>query len=279
MGKTIVVVLGLLGWGAIAAADPITVFSDRRESTVLARVEDAGQTDRHTDSQGPGDALSATASASTGFSVAQATASLVSSISDPAHLRGTGHSVAAFSTSGEGQVSATALFEVDLVLDAPFMYAFTGMFEVSDFRTGYSGAFNEARWSAALSSGSSDWFNAAATNPARLDFGGLLPAGSYHFLVGSLANGFSERAATVVEDSGFDFALDLTPSDSSPSPTPEPASLLLLGTGVAGLVTRNSRMRNRDHRLSHRGVPLGAVIGCHTIPVHWRIAGQNPKLS
>jgi len=108
MGKTIVVLLGLLGWGAMAAADPITLFNDRRGITVLARVGEAGQTDRHTDSQGPGDALSARTSASTGSSVADATASLISSISDPAHLGGTGGALGAFFTSGEGLIFARA---------------------------------------------------------------------------------------------------------------------------------------------------------------------------
>jgi hypothetical protein len=149
-------------------------------------------------------------------------------------------------TSGGGEVAATALFEIDLVLDAPYTYAFNGMFNISDFPGRPSAVYNEARWSAALSSGSSYWFNATDTNRARLSFGGLLPAGSYHFLVGTSANGFTERPAGIDEDASFDFALDLTPP---PSPTPEPASLLLLGSGVAVLVARrNSGRGNRDHR-------------------------------
>jgi PEP-CTERM motif len=244
MGKTIVVLLGVLGWGAMAGADPITLFNDRREITVLARVSEAGVSDRHTDSRGPGDVLRTETSASTGISVASATASLISSLGDPAHLLGTGSALAGFFTSGEGEASATAFFQVDFSLDTPYMYAFNGMFNISDFpprpSAGFTG-FNEARWSAALSSGSSSWFNASDTNRGHVSFGGTLPAGSYHFLVGTSADGLSEREATVVEDSSFDFALDLTPADSSPSPTPEPASLLLISTGIAGLVARRSR--------------------------------------
>jgi len=238
MGKTIIVLLGLLGWGAVAGADPITIVNDRRETTASARVSEAGQTDRQMNSQGPGDTLSASASASTGVSVASATATLISSISDPAHLAGTGSALAGFFTLGEAEVSATSLFQVDLLLDSPFMFAFNGIFNISDFPGGPSAAFNEARWSAALSSGSSYWFNAGDTNRGQVSFGGTLPAGAYHFLVGTSAAGFIERGGTVVEDSSFDFTLDLTPP---PSPTPEPASLLLLGTGLAGLVARRRR--------------------------------------
>jgi hypothetical protein len=241
MRKTIVVLLGLLGWGALAGADPITLFNDRREITVLARVSEAGESDRQTDSQGPGDALTARTSASTGSSVAGATASLISTFSDPAHLRGTGGALAGFSTRGEGEASATSLFQVDFLLDTPHMYAFNGMFNISDFPARPNGVFNEARWSAALSSGGLYWFNAADTNRGPISFGGTLPPASYHFLVGISADGLSDREATVVEDSSFDFGFDLTPADSSPSPTPEPASLLLISTGVAGLFARRSR--------------------------------------
>jgi len=239
MGKISVVLLALLGWGAMAGADPITVVNDQRATTASARVSVAGQSDQQADSQGPGDTLTASASASTGTSVASATATLISSISDPAHLAGTGSALAGFFTLGQGDSSATSLFQIDLLLDSPFMYAFNGMFNISDFPAGPTAAFNEARWSAALSSGSSYWFNAGDTNRGQVSFGGTLPAGSYHFLVGTSAAGFVERGGTVVEDSSFNFTFDLTPP---PSPTPEPASLLLLGTGLAGLVARKKKI-------------------------------------
>ena len=60
MTKTIVVLTALLGWGVVAAADPITIISDRRGVTALAQL---GQ-DQQTATAGPGDALSVTASAS-----------------------------------------------------------------------------------------------------------------------------------------------------------------------------------------------------------------------
>ena len=145
LGKTIIVLLGLVGWSAMAGADPITIVNDQRGTTASARVSEAGQSDQQTASQGPGDTLSATASASTGISVASATATLISSISDPAHLAGTGSARAAFFTLGGADVSAASLFQIDLLLDSPFMYAFNCMFNISDFPGGPTAAFNEAR--------------------------------------------------------------------------------------------------------------------------------------
>ena len=251
--KTIIVCLGLIGWAGAAAADSITIINDRRAVSVLAEVDDSGRADRHTDSQGPGDALSADAVASAGTSVANSVARLTSSMTDPAHLSGSGSALASFSAFGPATASATAVFDVDFVLDAPYMYSFNGAFNISDFPVRPNGAFNEARWTAALSSGGSFLFNLGNTHPAfPVTAGGSLPAGTYHFLVETTGDGSSERPATVVEDATFQFALDLTPApvDSNPSPTPEPATVLLVGAGVAGFVaagkTKRAKRRSPD---------------------------------
>jgi hypothetical protein len=70
----------------------------------------------------------------------------------------------------------------------------------------------------------------------------VLPAGSYLLNVDTSGSGFLERGGTVDEDSGFNFNLGLTPL----SETPEPASLTLLVTGIAALVTAKTRERRRS---------------------------------
>jgi hypothetical protein len=243
MAKTIVALLGLIGCAGTAGADPITILNDLRAVSVLAEVDDSG---RRTDSQGPGDALSATAPATAGTSFANATARLTSSLTDPAHLSGSGSALASFFTGvGPAAASAAAVFAVDFVLDAPYMYAFNGAFNISDFPARSNGEFNEARWAAALSSGGSYLFNLGDTQRAfPPTFGGNLPAGTYHFLVRTTSEGSTERPAIVVEDSQFQFALDLTPApDSNPSPTPEPTSILLVVTGIAGVIAGKTRTR------------------------------------
>ena len=246
VAKTIIVLMCLVGWAGTAAAESITIFNDRRAVSALAQVDDSGQADRHIDSQGPGDALSADAFASAGTSVANSVARLTSSISDPTHLSGSGSALASFSTFAPAVASAAAVFAVDFMLDAAYIYSFNGTFNISDFPARSNGAFNEARWAAALSSGGSFLFNLGDTHTAfPLTVGGNLPAGTYHFLVETTGDGNTERPATVDEDSLFRFALDLTPApvDSNPSPTPEPTSVLLLGTGVAGFIAGKTRTR------------------------------------
>jgi PEP-CTERM motif len=251
MAKTIVVFLSLIGWAGIAAADSITIVNDQRAVNVLAQVNDSSQTN----SQGPGDALSATTVVSAGTSFADSTTHLTSSLADPAHLSGSGSALAFFSTlSTGGAASAAAVFAVDFVVDAPQIYSFNGAFNISDFPVRPSnGTFNEGRWVASLSSGDSFLFNLGDTHEALASDGGNLPVGTYHFLVETTGAGSSERPATVDEDTQFQFAFDLTPApvDSNPSPTPEPASVLLVGAGVAGFVAagKTKRAQNAVHRI------------------------------
>ena len=107
--KSIVVCLALIGWAGAAAADSITIINDRRAVSVLALVvDDSGHADRRTDSQGPGDALSADVFASVGTSVANSVARLTSSITDPAHLSGSGSALASFATFHPAAASSVA---------------------------------------------------------------------------------------------------------------------------------------------------------------------------
>jgi len=246
----------LLGWPAGARADSISIVNDLRFIAVLAEVHDGNVSDRHTDnSQPPGDSMRSAVAATTGTSSASAVATLVSSISDPAHLSGRGTATGQASINDFGDFSASPTFAVDFHLTEPHNFTFASTFATSAHQVTPPGPPNvstAANWRASLTSGFMSWFNRIDTGPATVTATGALPIGDFHLVLDAGATGMAFRAATMDAASGFDFTFDLTPvaggGDGTPSPTPEPASMILFATGVLGAVG----VRNRESRHTGR---------------------------
>jgi len=243
--------LVLLGWPAGARADSISIVHDFRFMAVLASVQDGNVSDRHTDnSQPPGDSMRSAVAATTGTSSASAVATLVSSISDPAHLSGRGTATGQASINHFGDFSASPTFAVDFHLTEPHSFTFASTFTTSAHQMMPPGPPNVragANWQASLTSGFLTWFNRFDTGPATVTATGALPIGDFHLFLDSGATGTAFRAATLDAASGFDFTFDLTPMPGgTPSPTPEPASMILFATGVLGAVGIRHRQSQRD---------------------------------
>src|SRR3954468_5183126 len=237
-------------------ADPITILSAQRHTGVGPFIFANSPTPRAAESGS--DTLVATVTMPAGTSPATATAILASRVADPMHWSGTGS--AATSWTAPADIEAGAFLSVDFLVPSPITYAFEGRVASTS-----ADAFDTSQASAGASlsvfTGILDRDNeeifrslfnvrtdSVATDADAVNraFAGLLAPGKYQFTVAASSTGFASLPSGATggsSEGNFSFALHFTPAAASP--TPEPASLLLLGSGIAGLFGFRARGSNR----------------------------------
>ena len=241
-----------------ALADPISILTN---STGIAAQVYTGERGVITTKEypfTPNGNNAVTVSAATGGSTASASTSVASDVTDLSLLRGNGSTQVAYQTQiGEGFGSATTSFFVAFELASAHEYRFA-----ADFVTSGGATFiPTADWT--------EWqFDLMSLDPGRshepalmIDVGhhstsvvrsGLLAPGLYRFFVQGTALAGNLSALGPNSGSGFSnfaFTLGLTPLGEPPTPTPEPASMLLIGTGLAGLFAARRRLKRPGSRL------------------------------
>lgn len=146
------------------------------------------------------------------------------------------HSSTGVFSGGYAQTDFGVWFE----LSEPLLFTFA-----ASFATSGGGGNSRSIWSAELFYYPADVattaFRFAGGDTGRVSTSGALVPGRYSFFVNSASSSFAIGDRNTTAD--FDFTLQV--GEPVAAPTPEPATVVLLMTGVAGVV---ARQRMRGHR-------------------------------
>jgi PEP-CTERM motif len=245
-------------------ADPITILSVRRATAAAVTLTDASGTSRQNLFDQQSDMLTTAAVASTLLSSGTAVATLTSTLPDPMHWSGTGTISGSWTVANAADVFLESSYRVSFLVTSPVFYRYDGSF------TSSSSNAPGLPFQGGVGGGGGASLRAQRPVPDDPEHGtpifggpgphtGVLIPDVYFF--NASASGFLTTVAggsTGNLQSGFDFTLDLTPADSAPSPTPEPASVMLLGTGIAGICASRAR-RRQDQGATKKAVPAGQL--------------------
>lgn len=225
-GPAMLLAVTILGTAIPLYADPISIVATGRSVFATSM---AGQDFQLTQAQDKDVLSTGTTSVWPPADVANAGASLSSSIQSVL-FEGAGSSfVNHTSVTATGGGGSEATYYVEFDAAQPVTYTFNG-----DFSTVGTSQWLAALHDVALDTDVFHYQDGDGSSPMTT---ALLGPGRYEFFVRS-SSSIDLQLGSSETSSAFRFNMALA---EAPSPTPEPASLLLMATGVAGLVRRARR--------------------------------------
>lgn len=234
-----------LAFPAVAGSDPVTISSFSR--LAIATASSGGGTSDG-DVKQNADVLSVAAASQSGLNSATGSGTLISGVSDDGHTFFGSGALASAVNALENPASGHAETSYDVQFQIVQSHRWNLL--ANFLSTGSESDRNEAEWAVRghfmpVRSESPTFVRFDGSDSTSIAASGVLDPGTYRFGVGTRTTSFRPAGGGAAASSlEFGFSFTLSNADDA-APIPEPGTLLLLGSGLVGLLHVRHRRQEK----------------------------------